>query len=223
MSPLELDCLGEISGQRLAVLGSSDNQVAFALAGLGALVTSVDISRNQLDIAERRANTLGLDIEFLRADVTDLEALQTGAFDAVYTGGHVAVWVADIEAYYREAVRILRTGGLFIVNEYHPFRRVWRPSRSELAVDITYFDRGPFAYDLDDDVLRPEASELRSYEFHWTVGDHVNALLKAGGHLLRVDEFGSGYEDWEAAPVRGLPEFLLLIARKDTSRGRPDP
>src|SRR5689334_10538958 len=46
----ELAWLRELAGKRIAVLGSGDNQVVFALAGLGAAVTSVDFSEPQIDI-----------------------------------------------------------------------------------------------------------------------------------------------------------------------------
>ena len=55
LSERERAHLADLAGKRVCVLGSGDNQVVFALAGLGALVTSVDISQNQLDIAARRA------------------------------------------------------------------------------------------------------------------------------------------------------------------------
>ena len=42
-------------------------------AGMGAQVTSVDISQTQLDIAAGRARELGLAINFVRADVTDFD------------------------------------------------------------------------------------------------------------------------------------------------------
>ncbi len=113
----ELEHLAEISGMRVCVLGSGDNQVVFALAGLGGIVTSVDFSQNQLDVAEPRARQLDLSITFLRADVTDLSVIESGTFDVVYTGGHVGVWVSDIDRYYAEATRILRRDGLLIISE----------------------------------------------------------------------------------------------------------
>ena len=91
----ELGYLGDVSGRSACVLGSGDNLVAFALAGAGAKVTSVDISGTQLDVAAERAKEIGLSIQFHRADVTDLHELRDDAFDLVYTGGHVAVWVSD--------------------------------------------------------------------------------------------------------------------------------
>jgi SAM-dependent methyltransferase len=122
----EFQWLRDVAGKSIAVLGSGDNQVVFALAGLGAKVTSVDISEQQLDVARNRAAALGLQVDFVCADVVDLSALHDEAYDLVYTGGHVAVWVSNLLRYYGEAVRVLKPGGLLIVSEYHPFRRVWK-------------------------------------------------------------------------------------------------
>jgi GNAT superfamily N-acetyltransferase len=72
LHPAELNWLGDVSGRCVAVLGSGDNQVVFALAGLGAKVTSVDISEQQIKFARTRAAALGLQVEFRRADVVDL-------------------------------------------------------------------------------------------------------------------------------------------------------
>ena len=216
----ELAFLGDIAGKSVCVLGSGDNQVVFALAGLGALVTSVDISQNQLDIAKERSKTLDLQISFVRSDVVDLSALQQASFDVVYTGGHVAVWVADLFKYYAEAARILRPHGLFIVNEYHPFRRIWRESQKQMIVESPYLQRGPFEYDMDEDILRPKAGSMKSYEFHWTIADYLNAVLAAGFRLAFVDEYGEQVDDWEGAPMHGLPEFLLIAAQKE-SRQHP--
>ena len=111
----EMPFVKDIEAKEVCVLGSGDNEVAFALAGLGGHITSVDISERRLDVAADRACTLGLQLSFLQADVTDLSALEDNTFDLVYTGGHMSVWVSDIQKYYAEAVRILNASGLFIV------------------------------------------------------------------------------------------------------------
>ena len=138
----ELAHFKNIKDKKVAVLGSGDNLAVFALAGLGAQVTSVDISFNQLKIAKERADELGLDIRFVQSDVTNLSVLSDDQFDLVYTGGHVAVWVSDLFLYYKEATRILKSGGLFMVNEYHPFRRIWKEGVGHLEVGYDYYDRG---------------------------------------------------------------------------------
>lgn len=215
LSDMELHYLADIAGKRVCVLGSGDNQVVFALAGLGALVTSVDIAENQLRVAQARSLELGLSIEFVQADVTDLSALASGSFDVVYTGGHVALWVADLLKYYTEAARIIAPGGLLMISEYHPFRRIWNESQTTLSVKSRYLDRGPFEYDYTDNVLSREAGPLKSYEYHWTVADYLNSVISAGCRILFTDEFGEEVGEWEGAPLAGLPEFLLIVARKD--------
>ncbi len=217
----ELEFLGNIKGKHICVLGSGDNQVVFAMAGLGAEITSVDISQKQLDIANRRAKALGLKVSLVQADVTNLSPLANDSFDIVYTGGHVAIWVADLETYYSEAVRILKPGRLFIVNEYHPFRRIWQASKESLIVESRYLEREPFEYELDENILEPKMGNLKSYEFHWTIADYFNAVLKAGCRLLFVDEYGEEVAEWEGAPMHELPESLLIIAIKNIEQLLP--
>jgi len=211
----EVKWLGDISGKNACVLGSGDNHVVFALVGLGARVTSVDISQEQLNIAERRAAELGLDITFVRADVTDLSMLESESFDLVYTGGHVAVWVSDLRKYYAEATRILKGGGIFMVNEYHPFRRIWDDTKEHFEIAFPYFDKGPHQYDRAEDVPDAEPDSLPSYEYHWTVSDYVTALMEAGCELLLVDEMGDEAEAHETGPcLAGLPQCLLIVSRR---------
>jgi SAM-dependent methyltransferase len=214
LHPAELKWLCDIAGKRIAVLGSGDNQVVFALSGMRAKVTSVDISEQQLDVARQRAAELGLHVEFVRADVVDLSGLGDATFDVVYTGGHVAVWVSDLRRYYREAARILKPDGLLIVSEYHPFRRVWRRSASSLEIGFNYFDRGPHRFEAAADVLYAEPGELQQFEFHWTVADYITAILASGCQLVHAEEFGDAVKDWEGAPMTGLPGSLLLVGRR---------
>jgi SAM-dependent methyltransferase len=212
LHPAELNWLTDIADRRVAVLGSGDNQVAFALVGLGAKVMSVDISDRQ--VARRRAVALGLEMGFSRADIVDLRDLGDATFDLVYTGGHVAVWVSELKRYYAEAARILRPGQLLIVSEYHPFRRVWNASTTALELGFNYFDRGPHRLEAGEDVLYPEPGEWEQFQLHWTVADYITAMLASGCQLIHVEEFGDKSENWEGAPMAGLPGSLLLVGRR---------
>ena len=210
----ELELLCDVAGKDVCVLGSGDNLAVFALAGMGARLTSVDISRAQLDTAASRAGEIGLDIAFLCADTVDLRELGDESFDLVYTGGHVAVWVSDIKRYYAEACRILRRGGMLMVNEYHPFRRIWSPSPDRLELACGYFERGPHRHDRSDALPGAPPGSLPSYEFNWTVADYVTALMHGGCELEAIREIGDQREWWESAPLAGLPNALLLVGRK---------
>lgn len=208
LSPAEMPFLKDVAGDGVCVLGSGDNEVAFALAGLGGKVTSVDISQRRLHVAEERARTLGLQLTFLRADVTNLSALKDNSFDVVYTGGHTSVWVADIQKYYSEAVRILKLHGLFVVNEYHPLRRMWLEADAATPPH-GYFQRGPYK-DVSMD-------GLPTFEYHWTVSDHIQAVVDAGCRIVKVEEHGEKIEDeqWTKANLDKLPAYLMIAGRKD--------
>lgn len=221
----ELTHLGDLRGKSICVLGSGDNQAVLALAGLGGELTSVDISQGQLDVAAVRAKELGLSICFVRADVTDLAPLGDARFDIVYTGGHVAVWVSDINRFYGQAAGILKPGGMLMVSEYHPLRRIWKDDLTRLEVHCSYFDRGPHIYekpspggamgqmrDGGGDVT--PSPTMKQYEFHWTVSDYLRAIRQAGCDVIDVDEMGDKPEGWEFAPLTGLPQILLIVARK---------
>lgn len=212
--PQELALLGDVAGKHACVLGSGDNLAVFALAGVGAEVTSVDISEKQLDVARARAEILGFKVRFLQADVTDLSDLQESAFDIVHTGRHVSVWVSDLCAYYREAVRILKPGGLFLVTEYHPFRRIFKDDPHVLTVGWSYLDRGPFYHEVADGLFDGRQGPHPSYESHWTIADLYHAMLEPGCELIAFYELGDEEEGWEVPPLAGLPQLILLAARK---------
>lgn len=208
LSPAEMPFLKNVDGKDVCVLGSGDNEVAFALAGLGGHVTSVDISARRLEVAEERARELGIVQSFLQADVTDLSALEDNPFDVIYTGGHMTVWISDIYKFFAEAVRILKPDGLFVVNEYHPIRRMWLDGQGPVPRH-RYFDRGPYRYTSDEG--------LPTFEYHWTVSDHIQALMKAGCSVVTVDEHGEHIEDefFMEANLDMFPAYLLIVGKKD--------
>ena len=210
----ELELVEEVEGQDVCVLGSGDNLAVFGFAGMGARVKSVDVSSEQLMVARRRAVKLDLSIEFVEADVTDLSCLKSASYDLVYTGGHVGVWVSDLRTYYREAIRILRKRGLFLINEYHPFRRIWKDSDASLELQCSYFDNGPHEYSVGEDILARAPEDMKQYEFHWTVSQYLNAVIEQGVELIKFEEIGDEAEGWEYAPLEGLPQKLLIAGRK---------
>ena len=76
----EIEAFGDLNGKSACVLGSGNNCVTFALAGMGAHVTSVDIPDKQLRHAKTRGEFLGLYISFVTADVTDIGILCGNSF-----------------------------------------------------------------------------------------------------------------------------------------------
>jgi len=212
----------EVATKEICIIGSGDNYAAFALASLGASVTSVDISENQLAIAQERASTLGLEINFVRADAANLALFTDNRFDMVFSSNGFYVWIADLLGVLSEIMRILRPRGYYIFYDVHPFQRPWNRSNVErIEMVKSYWEVGPTV---------DEGSNTH-YEFHHTMADLVNAIADAGLFIRKMVEsppsdsrfwqdfsYESGTDqrvmDWQINPRTGLPAWLTLVTQK---------
>ena len=203
--------IGDVKGKKVCVIGSGDNYAGFALAGMEADVTSVDISDRQLDTASRRAEQLDLEIDFVRADAMDLKPLEDRTFDLVCSTNGFFVWIADLRAVYGEVFRILKPGGYYIFYDVHPFQRPWKDGNRSIEVEKTYWQTGP---------LRDETDG--TFEFNWTLGDILNPLTDAGFVLRRVLERPAGDSNtWEGSSYRPGIDKRLLDWRKNPRAALP--
>lgn len=220
---LELvQALGDLRGLPAAVVGSGDNYAAFALAGMGARVTSIDISARQLQVAAERAALLGLEITFVQADAADLNPIRPASFDLVCSTNGFFVWIADPGAVLAEISRVLRPGGVYVSYDIHPFQRPWKNQTVPLEMEKPYDRTGPF---VEEEHGNPV------YEFNWRLSDLLNPLPDSGLHLRRIIEsppkdprfwLGPSYlpgadaslADWRANPRAGLPVWLTIEAVK---------
>jgi ubiquinone/menaquinone biosynthesis C-methylase UbiE len=213
--------VGELRGKRVCLIGSGDNYAAFALAGLGAAVTSTDISEQRLEVAAQRARSLDLNIKFVRSDAAGLSAIPDTRFDLVCSTNGFFVWIADLAGVFNAVSRVLKPGGYYIFYDIHPFMRPWK-NQTVIEMKKPYFETGPFA---------SEESNQPIYNFHWTLSDIINSLLKSGLVLRRIAEtpaqdsrfwtglsYGHGTDnsllDWHKNPRAGLPAWLTVAAQK---------
>jgi SAM-dependent methyltransferase len=214
--------LGELRGKRVCFIGSGDNLAAFAMAGLGAVVTSTDISQPRLDLAARRAAELGLsNIRFLRCDAANLSGVRSGNFDLVCSTNGFFVWISNLGAVFNEVSRVLKPGGHYIFYDIHPFTRPWK-DQTVIEMERPYKTTGP---------LKHESPGGTLYNYYWTMSDILNTLVESGLILRRISEDASPYPsfwsgvslrhggdptllDWHNNPRAGLPAWLTVAAQK---------
>ena len=214
------DAAGTVSGKDLCIVGSGDNHAAFAFAGMGANVTSIDISERRLAVASKRAAHLGLPIKFVQADAADLNPLGNAGFDLVFSSNGFFVWIADLRAVFTEIYRILRPAGHYVFYDIHPFQRPWKDQMMPIEIAKPYWKTGPF-----------EDEEDGAFEFNWTLADILNPLATSGFILRRILEspaedsrFWQDYSylpgtddkllDWNENPRTALPVWLTLALQK---------
>lgn len=182
--PHERAELGDVRGLTLCHLQCHIGTDTLAWAKEGARVVGVDLSPRSVEVARRLAKDLGLDAEFLEADVYEApEALSGRTFDIVYTGYGALVWLPDLERWAEVVGRLLKPGGVLYLSEFHPFHEMMAEDRLEVAHDYfqeeasTWEEAGD--YTGDDDVWA-----ARSHQWIHPLGQVVSAVAGAG---LRVE------------------------------------
>ncbi|MCH5373350.1 MAG: class I SAM-dependent methyltransferase [Planctomycetes bacterium] len=108
-----------IEGCRLLCLAAGGGTHGPLHAIAGGQVTIVDVSEQQLQIDKGFANRYGIDLRTIQASMDQLDALDDDSFDCVLQPVSTC-YVRDLERVYQEVARVLRTGGLYIVQHKQP-------------------------------------------------------------------------------------------------------
>lgn len=216
----ELEYLGAVAGRRVAVLGVGEGMVPLALAAMGAKVTVVDPTSSGLDVIMVRAQLVGVELDFREAEFGKLSALGEGWCEIAYAA-QLSAGIENLGDFYLEVFRILTPGGRLIINEYHPFRRIWKQEPGQPRVAHSYFERQK-PRDAEEEEFRypgvpdstPAGLTSRRFEFRWTVSDHFYFLNRAGFRVTGIEEVGDARQHWEMPNLSGLPEQLIIAADK---------
>lgn len=110
---------GDMHGKRVLCLASGGGQQSAVFALLGADVTVVDLSPEQLKNDQLAAQHYGYSVRTVEASMTDLGAFPAEAFDIVYQPISIC-FVPDVRAVYDQVYRVLRSGGLYSVALHNP-------------------------------------------------------------------------------------------------------
>ena len=208
--------LPDLNGRRILLPSSGDNHAAFALAMMGARVTSADISERQLENASVIAGQLGLDIEFICDDTMKLSHIPDQAYDMVYTSNGTLSWISDIDSMYRNICRVLKPGGYSVMYDMHPFNRPFSGDAWKVPQIVKSYH----------DVLP---------NLHWRLQDLVNSQIRAGLNICEMAELPAmdasfwftyaelqqksleeleGINDWKKNPMAALPAWVTLVSKK---------
>ena len=178
------NAFADLKGKRVLDLQCGTGEATAELAELGAVVTGVDSSGQALEAARERWPS----ILWVQADPQELPAeLRRGRFDLVYAGLGSLLQLTDLDAWMREIVSALRSGGELLLFEEHPVALCvdglmhWRES---------YFDEGSRR-----------------------LGQIVNAATRAGLLMRALEEYPARSDGFRRHDAR-VPGTFLLYARK---------
>ncbi|MBT9392748.1 class I SAM-dependent methyltransferase [Hymenobacter sp. NST-14] len=227
LNPIELALLGEVAGQRVLHLQCHFGQDSLSLSRLGARVTGVDLSDVAVDQARQLNAQLGLDAEFICADVYDLPGqLPPRSFDVVFTTYGVLGWLPDLSRWAAVVAQFLRHGGRLVLVEFHPV--VWMFDNDFTRFDYSYFNRETITeQETGTYADRSAPIETTSVTWNHSLSEVLSALLGQGLEIRHFDEYDyspydclPGLEDmgerhYQFPHLRGkLPMVYSVVAHK---------
>ena len=163
--------LGDVCGRDVLDLGCGTGRHTAWLAEAGARVTGVDFSEGMLERARRRVRTAH--VRFVVHDLHDPLPFRGASFDTVVSG-LVLEHLRELDGFFAEAHRVLRSRGRAVMSAMHP----------------AMFLRGSRARFTDPDsgeVVAPGSLPHR-------LGDFAMAAVRAGFRLRAIDEYAPDAE-----------------------------
>ena len=185
---------------------------------LGAQVTVLDLSDEQLEQDRRAAEHYGLSPVLLQGDMRDLTRFADDDFDIVYQPFSIN-FVPDVRPVFAGVARILKAGGLYHVQWHNPYTQTYNPDDydpvrgyssnsiyrdGEVDVKAIY---GTDTWGVEtEDGSKIEVPGPR--EFRHTMPTFINGLIACRFEILAFSE----HTTWEEDPEPGSWEHFKAVS-----------
>jgi ubiquinone/menaquinone biosynthesis C-methylase UbiE len=169
----DLILLGEVKGKKIVELGCGAAENCITLAKKGGICTGVDMSSEQLKIAQKLAEENNVKIELIEDDIEKLSKLDYNSFD-IAISIFALDWMQDLFMAFKQAYRILKPKGIFVFSIQHPIYNLLCAedvNLKNLKISESYFEKETTFTESTGIDLRVHAS---------TISDIINDLIRIG-------------------------------------------
>ncbi|MFD2178290.1 class I SAM-dependent methyltransferase [Veronia pacifica] len=202
------DFFQDIKGSKVLNALGSNGRKAVPLCLLGAEVTIIDISEENKKYALELANHTNVKLRYEISDfITYHDDALNEYFDIVFCEGGILHYFDDLHVFFDKVSKYLRVGGMLILNDFHPFRKI---ISSSTGTDGDYFDEKlrnfPVAYENQFDEKEQEIFPKCSLKFY-QLGEIVTAV---GQNDMQITEL----RELPKPGDKKVPGEFTLIAKK---------
>jgi len=225
----------DLTGKNVLCLACGGGQQSLAFALMGANVSVVDFSAEQLKKDQWVSEQFGLPMRIVKTDMQDLSMFDDDEFDFVYQP-YSLNYIQGVDLAFDEVARILKSGGIYDLMIHNPFvHGTWKDGcwvreweQNELwegkgyPIWQAYEDGHPiqtsdphwnFTNQKDEEVKIPSPQEYRH-----TLSTVLNGLIQRGFELRSFKEETDAAGDakpgsWEHYKSCA-PPWLYLISQK---------
>ena len=215
--------LGDLNDRRVLCLCSGGGKQSAAFALLGADVTVVDLSPDQLGRDRYAAEHYGVKIKTIEGDMRDLSILSADSFDLVEHAYSIN-FVPDCLEVFGQVKRVLRDSGLYRLMIANPFGmpvgyKDW--NGEGYLVREPYIDGAKVTYDDQEWVYhrRPGSEVPRPVEYRHNLSTVINGLADRGFRILHFSDSQDMHPDASGGPgtwdhyVAFMPPWFTFLTR----------
>jgi ubiquinone/menaquinone biosynthesis C-methylase UbiE len=211
----KLGLLGNVNGKKVIEIGSGAGQNSIVLAKQGAIITALDISKEQLEHGKKIAREENVKLDFIQGDFQELRKYFNSNSFEVAMSAYALQYCSTLESMkktFKQIHEILTPEGIFVFSLDHPVRTIgyWEEGTDRFVLD-NYFDRSQKEWDYTFPETGVSARMKGSFR---TVSDIVNGVLQAGFRLENI---------LEPEPVNHDDNSQFGINSKYGSKNKKDP
>ncbi len=202
LKSIETEELGDVRGKSLLHLMCHFGLDTLSWRRIGAEVTGIDFSNEAITLAQSLAKRANLDASFICSNVYELPDKLDEQFDIVIANYGITCWLPDFDRFARVASHFLKSGGIFLLIDGHPFLDLLEFSEQEKQLEFTgrYFHNPePDAFDIPYSYTgKKRLSNSLAYEWSHDLGRIIAAIKSNGLNLVSFKEYPISF--WKRFP-----------------------
>ncbi len=185
----ERQALGDLRGKRVLHLQCHFGQDTISLSTLGADATGIDFSKAAIKAAQDLALKCESSAQFYESNVYDIDKLDLGKFDIVFTSYGTICWLPDLSTWADIIHRHLRKGGRFVMVDFHPVLQMYDWESGEMS--FPYFPHGEAMVEENEQNYVDDMQRINLPAYFWqhSLSETLQSLIDSGLSVERFVEY----------------------------------